>query len=91
MEIEKKKTKKTSYKILNNKEISDKFQKHVFQFTNNDYNGKTVLVYMGNSEAYQNLAHGNRKLNKRPHKLSKPSLLKSILKQTLHENKCLIT
>ena len=55
MEIE-----KTSFKIINNKEISDKFQKHAFSFTD-QYNGKTVIVYMGDSEAYQNMLHGNRK------------------------------
>ena len=67
------KLKKTSFRISNNKEVNDKFQKHVFRFTDG-YNGKTVLVYMGDSEAYQNLSHGNRKRNNRPHKRSKPSL-----------------
>ena len=73
--------KKTSFRISNNKEVSDKFQKHVFRFTDG-YNGKTVLVYMGDSEAYQNLPHGNRKRNNRPHKRSKPSLINTIKSQT---------
>ena len=37
---------------------------------------------MGDSEAYQNLPHGNRKRNNRPHKRSKPSLINTIKSQT---------
>ena len=75
MEIE-----KTSFKIINNKEVSNKFQKHAFQFTDS-YNGKTVIVYMGDIETYQNLPHGNRKRNSRPDKRTKPSLMNTIKAQ----------
>ena len=37
---------------------------------------------MGDSDAYQNLPHGNRKRNNRPHKRSKPSLINTIKSQT---------
>ena len=71
---------KTAFRIINNKKVSYEFQKHSFRFTDS-YNGKTVIVYMGNSDAYKNMPHGNRKRNNRPHKRSKPSLMKTIKSQ----------
>ncbi|XP_053385672.1 uncharacterized protein LOC128550498 [Mercenaria mercenaria] len=66
------------YKIRNNNVVSGDFQKHVFRFISDGYNGKTVLAYYGSSSAYQSLPHGNRKRNTRPFKRTKPSVVAEI-------------
>ena len=52
------------FKIRNQDHISNKFQKHMFRFLDSHYNGKTVIVYFGEKEAYEGLPHGNRKKTK---------------------------
>jgi len=68
---------KHSFRIVNNGEVSAKFQKHAFRFSEK-YNGKTLIVYYGDIDEYENMPHGNRKRNKRPHKRVKPLFIKSI-------------
>ncbi|XP_053399554.1 uncharacterized protein LOC128557051 [Mercenaria mercenaria] len=76
---------RTFFKIRNQGIDSDGFQKHVFRFTDSDYNGKTVIVYYGDSVAYKELPHGNRKKNSRPYKRTKPSVIKDIKRRGVDE------
>lgn len=73
-----KRIERSFFKICNKGEVSGKFQKHAFRFLDSEYNGRTVLVYFGDSTAYVGLPHGNRKRNFRQRKRTKPSVITDI-------------
>jgi len=66
------------YKIRNNNKVSSDFQKHVFRYTDNDYSGKTAIVYYGDSTEYKSLIRGHRKRNNRSIKRTQPSVLNEL-------------
>ena len=68
---------KTFVRVKNGSDVSEKFQKHSFRFTDK-YNNRTVIVYLGNESEYKAIPHGNRIKNNRPHKRTMPSVLKEI-------------
>ena len=73
-----KRIEKRFFKISNKGVDDTRFIKHVFRFTNTDYNQKTVIMHYGQSDAYLGLSHGNRKRNDREYKRTKPSVLQEI-------------